>query len=484
MKIKADIVNPDLLLIKTISKYYFICRKFFKRHQDYQDQIQLKAKEYLLKNIQKEIRRDVKNNYLFFENENSDIKSGEDSNYSIILKTKKHSYNFPHFFIKYMDRLQNINMIPIKELDLRPLDRFMQGFSENSASTIDLDQYFDLLQQHLQLVYIPLRKREKELFNFLTSLPLYEKTLIGNKRLSLPDIQELHDLTGRSEYNLYRSLKFLLENNIVSIIPSIDYSRLNFTYYLIFNEKSNEFNNSLKNFIFWEMPQEKKDYYLVIIPPNRKEKFLSNYQPLKITKYYYNINLFDIHNRIEQKESNMLPDLNSFSARTSNYQKINLDFPLTPDNNLNKADIATLGRISTTSIQSIFDLNRFNQDIQKSTNSAIRSLREKDIIYYFPQVNHIGLTFQTLILTFSSSQLLENALHVFLSYPVSQCFIDETNTTLICAVWFPKEYLSTFLINARMFITSYSETQAKISLLKSARINQKIKISQNDADFI
>lgn len=149
-------------MIKNIIEGYFECKSFFQARKDNTNLEFHKEKQKFLRRISQEFFEKFQNHpYCVKDDYGREVVEKYNR---VLLKFRSGGFFFPKTFSIFMDRLQDINVTPVREIDLTDLDEYMKGFS-------DLDNLEDFLSGFfivIKSLTIPLRQREVEVLKILT----------------------------------------------------------------------------------------------------------------------------------------------------------------------------------------------------------------------------------------------------------------------------------------------------------------------------
>jgi hypothetical protein len=428
-----ELALNDQLMIKDIIVGYFQCRRFFSQNQDNQNNLQLQSKKKLLKNLSSNFfdkyyfhPRLMKDDY------NKEVLKKQSK---VFLKYKDASFIYPYSFTRFMDRLQDKNIIPIREIDLGILDSFMNRFSKKS----NLESFFAGFFLVVKSLLIPLRERDVELLRLLTNAQFLLEDKDGSVRIHVPEIEEILQVLGygKKQYlRIKRSLKFLYRFRICFINAVImNPAKFGFFYAKIEYSKANIYVQSLRKFILCDFPFDGHRLAIVCVPYGNASELLDNksLKVLKITNWFWK-NDFESYTHkkdiVDGWSNFQIPDFLAKNTIIDNFVHWNLEKSYKDEFNINEIEILkNLSKVYGLSVESLAQLSK------NLSSGGVRRILEKfvenGVYQLYPCVAHLGIKDIIFIkITCKNEEYFESLVNNLLSFPESHVFTNNHEKTI------------------------------------------------------
>jgi hypothetical protein len=448
----SEIETLESEMIKHIIDGYFECRYFFNSNRDNSDGKQQRSK--------KELERRLSND--FFEKFHSHP-SVMDDNYGIenvekwnqaVVKIRSGAFLYPYSFLQYMDRLQDINLIPIREIDLSELDQYVKKFSILTNLNDFLIGFFQITKSFI----IPLRERDVEMLQILTNPLFLLQDPNGTERIHPPEIEEISQTLGYTKkqyFRILRAYKFL-NNYHICLVNHILMNPSKFGFYFAQIEYDDNYQSEyekIKPYIYWEFSIKGHKTAMVSVPFGNVNDLLNPFDFTQMTKWYWGFNFNSYsHNKHDPANgwSNLeIPDILAKNYRTSNFTEWDLTDSYKEEFSENEIEIL---KNLTKGPMSFRSLDLLSEKLSSGGTRHILNQFVKNKVYQlYPLVNFIDLKDIIVIKAYSQNkEYYQSLIHSLLSFPISHVFTNHVENLLFGYFHIPGKLTSKFVDNINL----------------------------------
>jgi hypothetical protein len=484
VSLEKKIEKLENQIIKAIVNDYFEFREFFKENNK-----DFRLKNYSLTeyNLRKEdfISKKVKEFYSNYKN--YDLLRIMPRGKLLSIPVKNGVFIYPKSFTRYMDRIKDINSIPIREIDLTPLDEFMRSFPIETNYLLEffLIRFFDVVKY----LNIPLRPREVELLKLFTNIKFLRFKSDGIDRFFPPSQIELLKILELKKNNRLQILraKNLLFNYRICYPDQIimNPAKLGFFFATFDVEKEEQTElEKLQPHIFWKFDFQDFSNITVCVPFGNVEDILEpfNYTPLlnwqwKVSLKHFALEKYEIDNAWK-----------NFSVHKFSNQVILSDegviWDIRPEfNDFSQNEIEVIKKMSTTTIVNLHSYESLSDKLSPAgVRKIAQRLIKKEIFQLYPGINHINLQ-NIICLKFETKnkELFQNIKNSLLTFPISHVLYNEDDGKILSYIHIPKEFIYELVFQLKDLKTVYPEVSVNMKpLMNNYYITRCLKLYQID----
>jgi hypothetical protein len=442
---EVEILESEM--IRFIIEGYFECRTFFQSNTDNSDGNQQQSK----KELEKRLSKDFFEKFHAHPSVISDIYGIENVERwkQVVIKIRSGAFLFPYSFIQYMDRLQDVNLIPIREINLKELDHFIKKFSVLTNLNDFLIGFFQIVKSFV----IPLRERDVEMLQILTNPSFLLQNIEGSERIHPPEIEEISKTLGYSKkqyFRILRAYKFL-SNYRICISDHILMNPSKFGFYFAqidYDDNLKKEINNIKPYTYWEFPLKDRKTAIVSVPFGNVNDLLNPFDFTQMTNWYWGFN-FNSYSHDKRDPENgwsnfEIPDFLAKNYRTSNFTKWDLTDSYKIEFSENEIEIIknlTKGPMSFRSLDLLSD-----KLSSGGTRHILNQFVKNKVYQLYPIVNHVDLKEIIVIKAYCQDKdYYQSLLHSLLSFPISHVFTNHLEDLLLGYFHIPGKFVSRFV---------------------------------------
>ncbi|OLS23411.1 MAG: hypothetical protein HeimC3_24860 [Candidatus Heimdallarchaeota archaeon LC_3] len=426
-------------MIKNIVEGYFECKSFFQAHHDNTNIESHKEKEKFLKRISREFFEKFQNHpYCVKDDYGREVL---EKNNRVLLKFRSGGFFFPRTFSHFMDRLQDINITPVREIDLTDLDEYMKGFSDLDSLDDFLSGFFIVIKS----LTIPLREREVEVLKILTKPEFLLKDAEGKPRIHSPEIEEIVAALGYSKKNLLRVKRSenLMYNFRVCWTNMIAMNPAKFGFYYAQFEYTPEMEGveKIKPYLVWDLPLKDRRIAIACVPFGNVNELLNPFDYTQLTDWLWNANFQDYsHDKHDSQHGWSefeIPDILSNYYRTGNF--VHWDLERSYKDEFNENEVEIIKNLTKTNTLSLRSLDLLSKNLSSGgIRHILNQFVENGVYQQYPNVAFIGLK-DIIFVTIKceDKDYFQNIVHNLLSYPVAHVFSNEKQNLIIGYIHVP-----------------------------------------------
>ncbi|OLS25036.1 MAG: hypothetical protein HeimC3_16660 [Candidatus Heimdallarchaeota archaeon LC_3] len=430
----SEAITLEQNMIRTIVQGYNECKSFFSLNRDYADPYQNNAKKDLLKRL----------SHTFYQNFSSHphILSDDYAQevlhkyFRVFIRVKGGSFPYPYGFVRFMDRLQDRNTIPIREIDLTPLDNFMEMFSDHQ----NLEEFLLLFFQVVKTLLLPLRERDVELIKLLTNPQLLLKDKSYKSRVHTPDMKDLLQLLGLNSTQINRvkrSYQYLYKYRICNA-SSMIMNPATFGFYIAEFEYTTEQEKdleSLRPYFLWDIPFKNRKSAIACVPYGNTNELLRSVNYIQMTNYYWNINFdsltHDKYDTIHGWSKFNPPNFLAKDYRISDYVEWDLERSFKDE--FSTQEIEILKNLSKGNVLNYQSLGKLSGTLSSGgVRYILEQFVDNGVYQLYPQVNHLGLKEIIFVkITCKDEAYYKSLIHSLLSFPIAHVLTNDQEKLIV-----------------------------------------------------
>ncbi|MHA1992044.1 MAG: hypothetical protein ACW98A_13820 [Candidatus Hodarchaeales archaeon] len=448
----SEIEILESQMIQSIIDGYFECRSFFQTNKDNSDGNQQRLKKELESRLSKEFFEKFHTHSFIMDDDYG--KENVEKWKQVIVKIRSGAFLYPYSFIQYMDRLQDVNLIPIREVNLSELDQYMKKFSVLTNLSDFLLGFFQIVKSFV----IPLRERDLEMLQILTNPSFLLQDDQGSERIHPPEIEEISKALGYTKKQYFRILRAnkFLYNYRICITNHILMNSSKFGFYFAQIEYDDNFKDEIekiKPYIYWEFSIKGRKTAIVSVPFGNVNDLLNPFDFTQMTNWYWGFNFNSYsHNKhdLENGWSNLeVPDILAKNYRTSGFTKWDLTDSYKEEFSENELEILknlTKGPVSFRS------LDLLSENLSSGgTRHILQQFVKNGVYQLYPNVNHVDLKDIIVLKAYCQNKdYYQSLLHSLLSFPISHVFTNSLENLLFGYFHIPGKLVSKFVDNINL----------------------------------
>ncbi|MHA1989874.1 MAG: hypothetical protein ACW981_03905 [Candidatus Hodarchaeales archaeon] len=471
-------------MIKDIIRDYFEFREFFRNNNK-----DFRLKEFSLKDYTPTKEDFVARKVNEFQTKFKDysllriMPSGK----FLSIPVKNGVFIYPKSFTRFLDRIKDINSIPVHEIDPTPIDEFMGTFPINNNYNLEffLIRFFEVVK----FLNIPLRPREVEILRIFTNINFLRFKSDGLDRFYPPSQTELLkilDLKKSSRLQILRSKNILYNYRICypdQVIMNPAKHGFFFTSFDIKKEKLRDL-ECLQPFIFWKFDFQDFSTIAACVPFGNLEDLLGHYDYTPLLNWQWSINSkYFLPRKYSIKDAWNSFSVPKFSTLTvSSNEGVNWD--IRPE--FNTYTINELEVIKNLSKTSIMNLRSYENLTDKISPAGVRKIAQrlikKEIFQLYPGINHINLQ-NIICLKFETKnkELFQNIKNNLLLFPISHVLYNEEDGKILSYIHIPKEFIYELVFQLKDLETVYPEVSVNMKpLMNNYYVSRCLRLYQID----
>jgi hypothetical protein len=398
---------------------------------------------------------------------------------AVYIKFKGGALMYPSMLIRYMDRLNFPDNMPLTQPDTQNLTNYILSFPEE----LELNSFLEGLFRQLKRIIIPLRKREAKVLKILSNpnfLKYHEDGMIRTTLPTVEDLLKILKLDKKQEKTTQRAKKFIHSFNVCYFQNVImNSTKFGFIYILV-KEKISE---SLAKYKFWSFSYHETDYQILCIPQDDVDNYLRETDYLPLTNWYWNVNLTRYNPKKDiQKtgwEDYEIPSFLNQRSIVSDY----IEWTLNEDEleELNTNQIEVIQKLSAIGVPGPESIGKLSTTMHpESIHRFLEKIGKKGVFQFYPNINFIGL--EVLVgfhLNISDKNLFENIIQIMLSYPIVHIFTNEYEKVALGYLHLPRQCLADFMGTISDFRAMYPKETFLIHDLTKPFLNLRCLNHEN-----